>query len=200
MDLNVEVLGQLELVESLQTGHLHFSHLISIGNPKQILRRSRPDEMMPRQFGSHFTRILRLEFFDVEDRRHLRRWQFPKTIPNRAHVRKVIRFYEQTRERANGYTIQCWQGISRSTGIALGLLYMICGSEVGARAALRKIRPEAIPNHRIVAFFDKELGCDLSAANEEIRKERIDTWKKELDLIEESALEELPVVSEDTTD
>jgi hypothetical protein len=77
---------------------------------------------------------------------------------------------------------------------------MICGSEAGASAALRKIRPEAIPNHRIVAFFDMELGCDLSAANEQIRKERIDTWKKELDLTEESALEELPVVSEDTTD
>ena len=195
--IGVQVLGQIELVDLLRSGGQRYSHCISIGNPRQLFRRQKPDEMMPTIYKDHFKEILRLSFYDVEERRHLRPWQFPKKIPQRSDVRKVIKFYHRTRDNATGYTIHCWQGIPRSTAIALGILYLITGSETEAKNRLKRIRPSAGPHQRIVKFFDEELGCKLVTVNREIRQERLDLMKIEFDQIEDSLLEELPVAEEE---
>jgi predicted protein tyrosine phosphatase len=179
----VQIFGQLDLVDHLEKGGAHHTHCISIGNPPRIFGKSGPDTKMPPLFSEHFIKILRLRFYDAEEKRHLRRWQFPKRIPKRSDVRRAIRFYRRTREDASGYTIHCWQGVSRSTAFALGFLYLMTGSEKKAKELLQKERPEAGPHQKIVRWFDEELGSRLAAVNEEIRKERIEQWKRELDMV-----------------
>ncbi|MBA7715417.1 hypothetical protein ES703_124461 [subsurface metagenome] len=120
----------------------------------------------------------------------------PKRIPNRSDVRRAIKFYRRTRQRTSGYTLHCWRGISRSTAFALGFLYLMTGSENEAKERLQEIRPDAIPLQLIVVYFDLELGCNLSKVNDAIRKERIEAWKRELDLAEDMLLEELPSVDD----
>ncbi|NBB90316.1 MAG: hypothetical protein GVY23_03805 [Spirochaetes bacterium] len=192
----VQVFGQPELEEHLRAGRAVHTHLISIGNPLQLFIPPRPDSAAPALFEKSFSHILRLTFFDVEKRRHLSQRHFPKRIPRRRDVRRAIRFFRRTRGEASGYTIHCWRGISRSTAIALGYLYMITGSEGEAASTLMDIRPEARPHQGIVRWFDEELGSNLTAVNDELRAESIRKMREELDLTEDSLLEELPVVEE----
>ena len=196
-EIRVQVLGQTELINLLDSGGQHYSHCISIGNPRKLFRRKKPDETMPDMFRQHFNEILRLSFYDVEEKRYLRPWHFPKRIPQRSDVRKVIKFFTKTKDVATGYTIHCWQGISRSTAIALGILYLITGSETETKNRLCRMRPDAFPHQQIVKWFDEELGSNLYDVNRVIRQERLDMMKKELDLSEESLLEELPVAEEE---
>lgn len=74
---------------------------------------------------------------------------------------------------------------------------MITGSEETAAMTLRNIRPAAHPHPGIVKLFDEELGCDLTAFNEVLRKEWCERMKEELDLTEDSLLEELECVDDD---
>ena len=74
---------------------------------------------------------------------------------------------------------------------------MLTNSEDEAKRLLQQIRPEAGPHQRIVEWFDDELGCNLSVVNAQIRNERIERWKKELDLTPDSLLEELPASQDD---
>jgi predicted protein tyrosine phosphatase len=189
--LGVQVLGQLELEALLEAGGPHYDHLISIGNPRQIFRARTPDQAVPALFRQRFRRILRLSFFDVDSRRHLAAWQFPRKVPSRSDVRAVIRFYRRTCGDATGYTLHCWQGVSRSPAFALGILYMLTGSESRAREELARIRPDAGPHQGIVRMFDAELGCRLVQENERLRKERLDAWKRELDLLDGVDIEEI---------
>ncbi len=115
---------------------------------------------MPRELREHFEKVLRLSFYDVEERRHLRPRQFPKRIPKRADTRSTA---------GRGYRDR-------------------------PRSTLQRIRPRAGPHQRIVEWFDAELGCNLSAVNARIGDERMARWKEELDLTEDSLLEELLAV------
>jgi predicted protein tyrosine phosphatase len=124
------------------------------------------------------------------------RQHFRKRIPRRRDVRRVIRFFRRTRGEASGYTLHCWQGVSRSTAIAIGFLYLITGSEEEAARILVRTRPQARPHQAIVRWFDEELGSNLTAVNDRIRAQCFRKMKEELDLTEDSLLEELPVVEE----
>jgi predicted protein tyrosine phosphatase len=163
----VQVFGQAELVARLESGGAHFSHLISIGNPGRGI--GRPDTAVPRIFRRRFQSILRLAFYDVEEKRHLGPLR-PRRIPRRSDVRKIIRFYGRTSSMATGYTIHCWQGVSRSTAVALGVLYLMTGSEKEAGEILRRIRPEAWPHQKIVRYFDELLGCNLADVADTFRQ------------------------------
>ena len=74
---------------------------------------------------------------------------------------------------------------------------MMTASEAKAKLLLQQARPDAGPHQKIVQWFDEELGCNLSAVNAQIRQERIERWKEELDLTPDSLLEELPVSGDD---
>jgi predicted protein tyrosine phosphatase len=106
-------------------------------------------------------------------------------------VRRVIRFFHATKAAAGGYTVHCWQGASRSPAVALGLLYLITGSEKTSVMILQNIRPDAHPNPWIVRLFDEELGSNLSEANDELRQRWLERTRKSLDLTEDGLLEEL---------
>jgi anti-anti-sigma factor len=179
----VQVFGQIELVEHLQAGGRHHTHCISIGNPRSIFSRRGPDNTVPPIIKKGFDKVLRLNFYDVEEKRHLRWRQFPKRIPRRSDVKRLIRFFRATKDHASGYTIHCWQGVSRSTAVALAFLYMMTGSEEQAKSQLQTIRPEAGPHQRLLLWFDQELGTHLNEVAAEMRRERFDRWKAELNML-----------------
>lgn len=178
----VQIFGQEELEARLTAGGPHHTHLVSIGNPKRLLKRGGPDTRMPKRFAESFQRVLRLTFYDVEEKRHLMKWQFPKRVPERGDVRRVVRFYERSRPKASGYVVHCWQGVSRSTAIALGLLYLETGSEEKAADLLQQIRPQAGPHRKIVAWFDEELGSNLAEQAQRLRDARLARWRAELEM------------------
>ena len=173
----VQVFGQRELVEHIQRGGTVGSHLVSIGNPGRSARPDAEDTTMPAMFESMFRDYLRLEFFDVEYKRHLGPMR-PRRIPMPRDVRRAIRFFKRTRKETTGYTIHCWRGLSRSPAIALGYLYLLHGDEQVAVDELKRIRPEAGPHPRLVSYFDRMLGSDLSSKNDQLREIRFREMKE----------------------
>jgi predicted protein tyrosine phosphatase len=127
---------------------------------------------MPKVFRQMFTSILRLEFYDVEEKRHLGRIR-PKRVPEKRDVKKIIRYFEKTRDRATGYTIHCWRGVSRSAAVGLIVLYLIHRDEQKAARELIRIRGEAAPHRRLVEYFDEIMGTGLSGYSRELWKEKM---------------------------
>jgi predicted protein tyrosine phosphatase len=175
--VDIFIFGQRELVDRLEQGHEPTSHLISIGNPGKGVRGTGEDSCIPPVFQNHYKSILRLGFFDVEYRRQLRNSR-PKRVPMKRDVRKVIRFFRKTKSTASGYTIHCWQGISRSTAIALCLLYLIHKDESVSVEKLMEIRPEAVPHSRLVEFFDQIIGSHLLGAIAPVRERHFQDLKR----------------------
>lgn len=187
----VQVLGQQELVELLYKNKPHHNCLISIGNPLSIFIKPAPDMIMPRMFTNKFDRILRLRFYDVEYKQHLLPHHFPKKVPRLSDVKKVVKFVSETNSLATGYTIHCWRGISRSTAVALGVLFMKYQSETESKHILKRIRPEAGPHLGIVKSFDNLLGSKLITVTNELRYERLEELRIQLGIEIEAYLEEL---------
>jgi len=161
--MNIQIFGQDELIEHIQAGGEHFSHCISIGNPKSLFIKNGRGESTPKLFNKVFTGVLPLRFYDVECREHLTYKQFPKIIPTKRHVQKTIDFFNDTMSSATGYTIHCWKGVSRSAAVAVGLLYLIHKDEKKVFEILSEIRPQAMPHKNIIKYYDEILGCNLSA-------------------------------------
>jgi predicted protein tyrosine phosphatase len=136
---------------------------------------------MPVIIKDSFRAILELRFYDVEEKEHLGPTQTITRIPESRDVKGIIEFFHMTAGEATGYTIHCWQGISRSPAVALGLLYLITGSEEEAARQLKRIRPHARPHQKLVRFFDEQLGCRLTAVNEKIRSIGREAAKSELE-------------------
>jgi predicted protein tyrosine phosphatase len=187
----VQIFGQDELIDHIQDGCNYSSHLISIGNPKSLFIKNGRGETLPKLFKQSFQGILRLSFYDVEYRYHLTCKQFPKIIPTRNHVQKAIDFYNKTKDKATGYTIHCWRGVSRSAAIAVGILYHIHKDEKKVFEELLKIRPQAMPHRSIVKYYDDILGCNLTAELDIFRQKWIDAMKAELNFNPDDYLEEL---------
>ena len=171
----LQIFGQKELEEHIINRGEIYSHLISIGNPGRK-RKNRLDTFIPKIFKDNFSSILRLKFYDVSKKSHLGRMK-PRRIPKNKDVRKVINYIHKTRRAATGYTIHCWQGISRSTAIGLGILYILHQDEEVAIRELKKIRNEANPNPLIVKYFDEILECNLSKYNEALRSKILEELK-----------------------
>ena len=196
--MNIQIFGQRELVKYIENGNNACSHVVSIGNPGSIGRQNNEDTIMPNIFYKTFDSYLRLEFFDVLKKEHLGPMR-PKRIPLKRDVKKAIRFFNKTKDSSNGYVIHCWRGVSRSTAIALGYLYLIHGNEQKAVDELKRIRPEAGPHPGIVNYFDEILGCDLSSKNDQLREIRLREMKEWFfNEIEDgdALLEELEVIND----
>jgi predicted protein tyrosine phosphatase len=188
---DIRVYGELELLSLVEAGAKLPDHLVSIGNPRLPWKPVQPGERVQSAFRPAFRRILRLGFFDVE-RADLLGELRPRRIPKRGDVRRVIRFYESTKAEATGYVVHCWGGISRSTAVALGLLYLETGSEDEAARLLRAMRPQAGPHRLIARHFDAELGSRLEEAADRIRGLRMEELRRELYGELEGLVEELP--------
>lgn len=189
--LQVQVFGEPELEDRIERGESHRRCLISIGNPRSLFGPERPGRTVPRVFRRSFDKLLRLSFYDADSVGQLGAMR-PKRVAERRDVEKVLGFFEETKSWTDGWTVHCWQGLSRSPAVALGLLYLIHGDEEAAARELLRIRPEARPLRSIVGYFDELLGSRLQAVNERITSERIAEMRREIGLDPDMLLEELP--------
>ena len=106
---------------------------------------------MPEEFKIYKS-ILRLKFFNVEHKYQLGKTK-PSGIPQSKGIKKVIKYFQKSKETSNGFTVHCWQRLSRSTEIAALLLHQIYHNEEEAIDELLKIRPKAVPNTRIIKIY-----------------------------------------------
>jgi predicted protein tyrosine phosphatase len=166
-------------VQAVERGESLPDHLVSIGNPRLPWKQPKPGEFLPPVFRGRFRRILRLAFFDCIAKDNLGELR-PRRIPTKHDVRRLIRFWRRTHRKTSGYTVHCWGGISRSSAVALGLLYLELGDEAAAARHLVAQRPQAGPHPLILRFFDELLGSHLAEAGETIRKARFAEWRRVL--------------------
>jgi predicted protein tyrosine phosphatase len=166
--MNIQIFGEIELLEHIRQGGTHFSHLISIRNKHSFMG------PLEEEITGAFIGILDLEFHDIETRE----WMPPGSehipIPELEDIRRVQTFVGESRlsKGFTGFTIHCWRGVSRSAAVALGIIYSEEGDEKSALENLLKIRPEARPLNRIVEFWDVLLGSRLKAETDRYREEQ----------------------------
>ena len=186
----VQDFGEQELLDRILKGGRLFSHCISIRSPDQQMR-----DLIP----SHFTEVLELKFYDVESEDQLPNY-LEMRPPRLKDAKLVIDFVNRTRRSATSYTIHCWHGHSRSTAVALGVLYMLLGSEEQAADYLVRVRPEPkpSPNRAILDHFDQLLGSKLVPYGKKLQDAYIENLRSEIleTLWPEDAIEELPVVDD----
>lgn len=185
------VFGELELAELVREGAPLPDHLISIGNPPSPFKSEHGNRVRP-EFKRAFKRILRLAFNDANERVQSAGRLFFR-LPTIHDAQRVVAFWRRTRDGADGYVVHCWAGVARSTATALALLYLETGSEAEAARRLRKIRPQATPNMRLVQCFDQVLGSSLEAAAVGIILDKAAEMAAELDAL----VEELPSGDDD---
>lgn len=133
---HLRVLGQYEARR--EAADWPASHVIGIA------RRSRPYRG-PELPGAH----LLLHFDDVEEPDH-------PEAPGPEHIEAAIGFVDALPNDAR-LIVHCLQGLSRSTGMTLGLLAREV-SPVRAAYLLHCCRPVAMPNRLVVRLWDDRLG------------------------------------------
>ena len=202
MSLDIRVFGEHELLDLVERGEALPDHLVSIGNPRFPLKPAEDGQRLQPRFRSAFRRILRLSFYDVETPSQLGPWRplVPRRVPELRDARRVLRFFETTRAEASGYALHCWAGISRSTAVALALLYRLTDSEREAGRVLRRIRPEGMPNLRLASLFDRLLGSSLHEEAARIHRDRLASMSEEIDRMLDGLVEEFPAASEGELD
>lgn len=173
MTQKVFVFGELELIDAITKGQIpDRMGCISIRNPNEVI----PDEIIDR-----FEHLLELKFYDAYKIEHLGPHQIPQRIPVPDDAKRVVNFIDTTRENCDGYIIHCWQGVSRSTAVAMGVLYRLYGSESTTKRILKKVRSVARPHMGIVEYFDSLYNSKLGQVAQEIRDERLIELKNEID-------------------
>lgn len=94
-------------------------------------------------------RHLVLSFEDTHDASH-------PDAPKLSHIEEAARFVDALPSDAR-LLVHCLQGLSRSTGLVLGLLAREV-SPLRAAYLLHRIRPVATPNKLLVKLWDERLG------------------------------------------
>jgi len=132
------------------------------------LRRSRPTHVIsigdPGVEAPEFPRtvsVLPLNFYDVDSVNEARANNYqPHEIPYEEHARLILE-YAKSIPPFGRLLIHCWAGVSRSTACAAIIIAQAMpGNEDMAVDVVKKIRPEAAPNRRLIEAGDKLLGCD----------------------------------------
>ena len=119
------------------------THLVSIIQPE--LQPERPPAI-PSQ------RHLRVAVHDVSEDDG---WSVLVQPPD---VRQVIEFFDAWEPDAGSLLVHCYAGVSRSTAVALIAHTMKSGDPQASARSLREAASWAVPNRRIVALADDELG------------------------------------------
>ena len=175
--IGIQVFGEHELRDRIKAGKGHFSHCISIRNP---------GETLAPEIEAAFCEVLELEFFDEERAEDLPKHAAERRIPGPGDVDRIIDFVRRAAgdPKLTGFTVHCWRGISRSTAVALGLIYSILKDEERATKALMKIRPQSMPHTGIVRMFDKVLGSNLKPYRAKIHRYRLERMFIRLGMVE----------------
>ncbi len=119
------------------------THLISIIQPE--FQPIRPREIVAE-------RHLRVAVHDISEPDGF------GVLPEGDDVRDLVDFAREWDPDLGGLLVHCFAGISRSTATALIAHFLKTGDADLSARALRQAAPYAIPNRRILALADDELG------------------------------------------
>lgn len=148
--LKINIFGEDELVNRIINNGVTYKNIVSIGDPGSTV-----PELVRKEAES----ILELRFLDLDE-------PLPnhdsttEIMPELEDVKKVINFYNAANIK-DGFTVHCWQGLSRSAAVAMCILYLYYGKEKVVFKELSSIRPYAKPNTRILKLFDGIYGTNL---------------------------------------
>lgn len=155
LPFEITICGEPEIAGTVN-GH---TYAVSIMDPGM---RARFPAALPEE------RILRLNFHDLDRQlpaQHPARlaWEqrgFGIVLPDEGHVRAILEFGARIEPRAK-VLIHCMAGISRSTAAAWIIGAQAApGREAEILGYIRQIRPQAMPNRRMVAIADQILGAE----------------------------------------
>jgi predicted protein tyrosine phosphatase len=175
--MDIQIFGQRQLQARIKNGFPVKKNLISIGNPVADESDIHADEAVPQIFIETFSDILRLSFHDTSDVTDSHADVDYFSIPRKEHVMRAIAFYKQ---HPRDVAVHCWAGVSRSTAMAFGLMYVEYGDEIKALDQLFLVRPFAMPNKLILQYFDELLGCKLQETWKSAPKHRLNSIRKTL--------------------
>jgi predicted protein tyrosine phosphatase len=173
--ISIQVFGEKELENRIKNNKPIKSHLISIRNPSD-----NNTSVLSNTISSAFNKVLHLEFNDEQLEKHL---STDGKLPQKNDIERVYRFVKESVQdpHCNGFTVHCWRGISRSTAIAFGIIYMILKDERASADYLKSIRPYATPLPLIVRYWDEILGSKLIDETFSLRNAVFDVLKKKLE-------------------
>ncbi len=148
LPFSMTICGLHELFRQLQRSRP--THVISIGDPGV-----EPFEWPPT------ISLLALNFYDVDSVNEARARNYqPHEIPYEDHAASILAFARSIPPFGR-LLIHCWAGVSRSTACAAIIIASAMpGNEDMAIDVVKKIRPEAAPNRRLIEAGDKVLGCE----------------------------------------
>ena len=159
----------------------HYSHCISIGSP---------GIKEPENIRNEFKKVLRLEFHDINRKKEKPKEENPVT-PKMKDVRKIINFYNKTKNTADGYTIHCHAGVHRSVAAGYMLLYLMSNSVEYAKNELIRIKAFPLPNKRMIELFDMINNSTLSAELPGFEQRIKDFLDSKIEINHDDYLEEL---------
>jgi predicted protein tyrosine phosphatase len=141
--MKITVTSLMGAMAAMATGqHTHYISLIA------------PSDHCPNMGQNHL--ILRFHDVETPDGIHI-----PPTLED---TKRIIAFAKTLPEDAD-LLVNCWAGISRSTAVAIGIACMGDKTPSEAFQHIKDIRqPQlspgyyVLPNRRMIAFFDDELG------------------------------------------
>ncbi len=160
--MNITVYGEDELINRIKNNGIVYRNVISIADPGSKI----PTELLNGDFN-----VLSLRFLDIEEPFINHDFKL-EIMPEKKHIKKVINFYNRI-PLPKEITVHCWQGISRSTAIAMCLLYLYHMDENKVEEELRIIRAYARPNLKILREFDSIKKCNLEKIGLKIKMENI---------------------------
>jgi len=161
--MNLQIFSKDLLQELLDNSEPVFSYCISINDPGSI-----PLQDM----RNAFKRILRLEFEDINFNTTP---ASGKIMPNEETIKRIVDFYEETKDEEDGYTVHCHAGISRSPAAGLILLYLDTKSEERAFSRLLEIKDFCFPNKIMIDIFDCIYGTRLAEYNYRLWRQHYST-------------------------
>lgn len=172
--MDIEIFGQDELITHIQQGRKVFSHCISISNPPEP-----PGDYhgTPDIIRDAFFNTLELEFWDYNwDGVTENKYRFVE----KSDIYRIVEFISKTKSYANGYTIHCRAGVSRSTAVALCVLHQLSGNEKFAAQTVLSKRPIAQPLRRVVKLYDEIYHSYLLSYAEKIHELRNKQIQREI--------------------
>lgn len=128
--------------------------VVSIGDPIVSMATQAQDSQIRRLTEKHCDSVYRFYFKDVRGKKST-----APNAPDAADVVSMLFVIKKilTRERPIKILIHCVAGISRSAAFAYMLLCTSGLSKEQTLAEIRRIRPQARPNERILRLFNQTL-------------------------------------------
>jgi predicted protein tyrosine phosphatase len=160
--IELNVFGEEELINAIRNGGIVYKNVISIADPGSSI----PIELKSEKYN-----VLPLRFLDLD-----------KPFPNHDYETEILPTIEDIHEVEtflkkinieDGITIHCWQGLSRSTAVAICVLHHYLDEQNVVIEEIFKIRPYAKPNVLILKHFDEIHKTNYSSVAKQIRIETV---------------------------